>query len=105
MDLLNQRPAGKERSRYDEQHPCPCQRRKPRRPARQCGDNTRWDYAVSWQPQRRSAPWLVLSARVDRRIGVKTVWRCSRVEGFRTTAERRTGAGRMNIVQKPAMIR
>src|SRR5215471_5661393 len=31
--------------------------------------------------------------------------RCSRVEGFRTMEERRTRAGRMNSVHKPAMIR
>src|SRR5215831_12475545 len=34
-----------------------------------------------------------------------TLWGCSRVEGFRTMAERRTRAGRMNSVHKPAMIR
>src|SRR6516164_5799086 len=33
------------------------------------------------------------------------LWRCSRVEGFRTMAERRTRAGRMNSVHKPATIR
>src|SRR5215475_14122237 len=33
-----------------------------------------------------------------------TLWRCSRVEGFRTMAERRTRAGRMNSVHKLAMI-
>src|SRR5215471_8440201 len=34
-----------------------------------------------------------------------TLWRCSRVEGFRTMEERRTRAGRMNSVHRPAMIR
>src|SRR5580765_8406343 len=36
---------------------------------------------------------------------LSTLWRCSRVEGFRTTAERRTRAGRMKGVHKAAMIR
>jgi len=34
-----------------------------------------------------------------------TLWRCSRVQGFKTMAERRTRAGRMNSLHKPAMIR
>ena len=34
-----------------------------------------------------------------------TACRCSRVEGFRTMAERRVRARRMNRVHKPAMIR
>src|SRR5438874_13716698 len=36
---------------------------------------------------------------------LSTLWRCSSVEGFRTMAERRTRAGRMKRVHKPAMIR
>jgi hypothetical protein len=34
-----------------------------------------------------------------------TLWRCSSVDGFRTMAERRTRAGFMKRVHKPAMIR
>src|SRR5215469_3455114 len=34
-----------------------------------------------------------------------TLWRCSRVEGFRTMAERTTRDERGNRVHKPAMIR
>ena len=34
-----------------------------------------------------------------------TWWRCRRVEGFRTMAERRRRAGLMKSVHKPAMIR
>src|SRR5215467_14889197 len=34
-----------------------------------------------------------------------TLWRCSRVEGFRRMEERRTRAGRMNRAHRPAMIR
>ncbi|HTF61186.1 MAG TPA: hypothetical protein VK638_00595 [Edaphobacter sp.] len=36
---------------------------------------------------------------------LSTLWRWSRVEGFRTMAERRTRAGRMKRVHKPTMIR
>src|SRR5205823_2725201 len=36
---------------------------------------------------------------------LSTLWRCSRVEVFRTMAERRTRAGRMKRVHKPATIR
>src|SRR6516225_10340273 len=36
---------------------------------------------------------------------LSTLWKCSRVEGFRTIAQRRTRAGRMKTAHNPAIIR
>src|SRR6516164_2047815 len=115
MDLWNPSPACNERSEYGEPHLCLSRRRKPVRSAARFWGIPNPDSVVSSPGQHLPALWPVPSGRDGARACAKTAsddfrlisrWcRCSRVEGFRTMAERRSRARRMKSVHTPAMKR
>ena len=115
MDLPIRVPDGNVLRESGGPHLCRCRRRRRQRSVEQFACNPRCDCAVSFRRPRQSVLASVLWGRADGLVWVRTAAdtfvgpafceNAAESRSFGTIADRRTRAGRINRVHKPAMMR